>query len=202
MPYIIALTGGICSGKTTVANIFSKFPGVSIIDSDVIARKVTQPKSPALSSIVKYFGSSILLSNGTLNRLALKKHIFSNSTDKKWLEKLLHPIIQQETKKAIHKLSYKSLYILWVVPLLIENNLQKKAHRTLVIDIHPDAQLHRIINRDKINKQYAKKILLAQSTRQHRLNHAHDTININSTNIKSKIFKLHQFYINTKNITN
>lgn len=200
MSYIIALTGGICSGKTTVANIFYKFPGVSIIDTDLIAKNITQPESFALLSIIKYFGSKILLSNGTLDRYTLKKRIFFNSIDRKWLEKLLHPLIQKETQKKIKECYYTSLYIIWVVPLLIENNLQKKADRILVVDVDPNIQLHRIMNRDKIDKQYAKKILLSQSTRQNRLKYAHDIIINNNTNntIKSQIFALHQYYSNKK----
>lgn len=202
MSYIIALTGGICSGKTTIVRCFSKFPKVSIIDADLIARKITQPKSLALSSIIKYFGPNILLSDGTLNRLALKRRIFFNATDKNWLEQLLHPIIKKTTQKEINKLYSTSSYIIWVVPLLIENNLQKYAHRTLVIDVHPDIQIRRIINRDKINKQYVKKILSSQVTRQYRLMHAHDVFYNNYDNIydiESKILVLHQFYIHESN---
>lgn len=197
MSYIVALTGGICSGKTTIANIFSKFSEVSVIDSDVIARKVVQPKSYALLAIAKYFGSNILLSNGELNRHALKQRIFLNSIEKKWLEKLLHPIIQIETQKAITALNHTSTYILWVVPLLIENNLQNQANRTLIVDIHSKIQLARLMKRDRINKQYAKSIILSQTTRQHRLKYAHDIIqnNYKIQDIQSKILLLHHSYI-------
>lgn len=201
MSYIIALTGGICSGKSVVSKKFSDLSArVSVIDSDVISRQVTQPGSIALHMITKYFGSGILFPDGSLNRSMLKKIIFFNLKDKEWLEKLLHPIIRKETQKTINLLSNKSYYVLWVTPLLIENNLQKLADRILVVDIHPDIQLNRIMRRDKITQQYAKNILLSQVSRQRRLDFADDIINNNKKldEIDTDISILHEYYMNIK----
>ncbi|WP_159714716.1 dephospho-CoA kinase [Blochmannia endosymbiont of Camponotus nipponensis] len=201
MSYIIALTGGICSGKSVIAKKFANLSKkISVVDADIISRKVTQPGTIALHTIVKYFGSCILFPNGSLNRSMLRKIIFSNPKDKEWLEKLLHPIIRIETQKTINTLSNQSSYILWVTPLLIENNLQKHANHILVIDAHIDIQLTRIINRDKISKQYAKKILLSQVSRQNRFDFADDVIenNKNLDEITQYISALHQYYLKIK----
>lgn len=202
MSYIIALTGGICSGKSTVTKIFSKLPKVSIIDADIIAKEITQSNNYVIFSIAKYFGTNILLSNGLLNRKELKKRIFFNPEDRKWLERLLHPLIQKNTHKKINRIRYQSSYILWVVPLLIEKNLQKLADRILVIDVCPNIQLTRLINREKINELYAEKILLSQSIRKIRLKHANDIIDNNNhiQDIKSQILNLHNLYLTLKSL--
>ncbi|URJ23094.1 dephospho-CoA kinase [Blochmannia endosymbiont of Camponotus sp. C-003] len=203
MSYIVALTGGICSGKSVVAQKFSNLSRkVSVVDADVISKKVTQPGSIALHMITKYFGPHILLSNGSLNRSMLKKIIFFNPKDKEWIEKLLHPIIRQEIQKTINILSNRSSYILWVVPLLIENNLQKYADHILTIDVDVDVQLNRIINRDKINKQYAKNILASQISRQNRLCYADNVIknNKNIDGMTRYINDLHQYYLQAAKI--
>ncbi|URJ24070.1 dephospho-CoA kinase [Blochmannia endosymbiont of Camponotus sp.] len=204
MSYIVALTGGICSGKSVVAKKFSNLSKkVSVIDADVISKKITQPGSIALRMITKYFGPTILFSNGSLNRSMLKKNIFFNPKDKEWLEQLLHPLIRQETQKTINILSSRSSYILWVAPLLIENNLQKYADHILMMDVHVDIQLKRIISRDKISKQYAENILLSQVSRQSRLDYADNIIENNKSidGMTRYIYDLHQYYLKEKIIT-
>ncbi|AAZ40793.1 Dephospho-CoA kinase [Candidatus Blochmanniella pennsylvanica str. BPEN] len=204
MSYIVALTGGICSGKSVVAKKFSNLSKkVSVIDADVISKNITQPGSIALRMITKHFGPHILFSNGSLNRSMLKKIIFFNPKDKEWLEQLLHPLIRKETQKTINILSNRSSYILWVVPLLIENNLQKYADHILMIDVHVDIQLNRIISRDKIHKQYAENILLSQVSRQHRLNYADNVIENNKSidGMTQHIHNLHRDYLKAEKTT-
>lgn len=198
MAYIIALTGGICSGKSTVSKKFSNLLGINIVDSDVITKKITQPGSTTLKIITKYFGPNVLYPDGSLNRFFLKQRIFSNLTDKNWLETLLYPLIRKETKKIINSTITTSPYIIWVVPLLFENNLQKYAHRILVVDSHPNIQFARILHRDKINEKIAQKILLSQTSRQLRLKFANDIIENNFTphDITQHIYTLHQKYLN------
>ncbi|MGM1331584.1 dephospho-CoA kinase [Klebsiella michiganensis] len=130
MTYTVALTGGIGSGKSTVADAFSHL-GVNVIDADIIARQVVEPGTPGLNAIAQRFGPQILNKDGTLNRRALREHIFAHAEDKNWLNALLHPQIQQETRRQMQLAT--SSYILWVVPLLVENRLSAKADRRLAV---------------------------------------------------------------------
>lgn len=140
MGYIVALTGGIGSGKSTVADAFSRL-GVTIIDADIIARQVVEPGTPALCAIAEHFGHDTIAPDGTLNRRMLRERIFSHPEEKAWLNALLHPLIQQETQRQISQAT--SPYVLWVVPLLVENKLHEKADRVLVVDVSPATQIQR-----------------------------------------------------------
>lgn len=173
MAYIVALTGGIGSGKSTVANAFASF-GVTIVDADVIARQVVEPGTPALAAIAAHFGNEILQPDGSLNRSTLRQRIFSNPDEKHWLNQLLHPLIHHETQQQLAKAP--SPYALWVVPLLVENGLQDKADRVLVVDVDGETQLARTLARDGISRQQALNILSAQATREQRLAIADDVI--------------------------
>ncbi len=194
MNYIIAITGGIGSGKSTVSDKFASL-GVPIIDSDVIARQIVIPNSYALNKIKQHFDSTILNKNSTLNRMKLRKKIFSNPIEKKWINNLLHPLIHKETQYQLTLFNYP--YIIWVVPLLIENNLDHLANRILVIDITPEEQIIRIIKRDGISEQEAKKILSNQVNRIKHLKKADDVINnhINKLELNKTVMKLHQKYL-------
>ena len=128
MAYLVALTGGIGSGKSTVANAFARF-GVAIVDADIIARQVVEPGTPALDAIAAHFGNEMLLADGSLNRAALRQRIFSDPDEKRWLNQLLHPQIQRETQRQLA--NAQSCYVLWVVPLLVENGLQDRAEKAI-----------------------------------------------------------------------
>lgn len=194
MPYIVALTGGIGSGKSTVADAFARF-GVSIVDADVIARQVVEPGTPALTAIVQRFGDDMLQPEGTLNRSALRQRIFNNPDDKTWLNRLLHPLIHQETQRQLAEV--KSPYALWVIPLLVENGLQDRANRVLVIDVDCETQLTRTMTRDGICRQQAMNILSAQASREQRLAIADDVIDNGGTaqEIEPAVAALHQRYL-------
>nr|VUD33648.1 dephospho-CoA kinase [Raoultella sp. NCTC 9187] len=138
MRYTVALTGGIGSGKSTVADAFS-YLGVNVIDADVIARQVVEPGTPALLAIAARFGQQMINDDGTLNRRSLRERIFAHAEDKTWLNALLHPLIQQETRRQMQAAS--SPYVLWVVPLLVENNLVANADRVLVVDVAKETQI-------------------------------------------------------------
>lgn len=161
MTYTVALTGGIGSGKSTVADAFSHL-GVNVIDADIIARQVVEPGTPGLNAIAQRFGPQILNKDGTLNRRALREHIFAHAEDKNWLNALLHPQIQQETRRQMQLAT--SSYILWVVPLLVENRLSAKADRVLVVDVPKETQIARTMLRDRVSRQHAEHILAAQAT--------------------------------------
>lgn len=194
MSYIVALTGGIGSGKSTVSDAFSRL-GVPVVDSDIIARQVVEPGTVALQQISQHFGPAILLPDGSLDRKKLRAKIFSDPDEKQWLNRLLHPLIQQETQRQISRI--KAPYLLWVVPLLVENNLCSRANRILVVDVSTETQLRRTIARDRTNQQQAEQIIAAQISRSVRLSHADDVLNNDgsSDELINKIEQLHQKYL-------
>ncbi len=193
MRYIVALTGGIGSGKSTVANAFAEL-GATIVDADVIARRVVEPGSEALRAIHARFGDDILLADGALNRPLLRRHIFSSPRDKAWLNALLHPLIARETKQCMANATGD--YVLWVVPLLLENNLQSQADRVLVVDVEPEVQIQRTLRRDGIDRGQIENILAAQATREQRLACADDIIDNSGRpdEITANVARLHRCY--------
>ncbi|WP_311791529.1 MULTISPECIES: dephospho-CoA kinase [Pantoea] len=194
MPYTVALTGGIGSGKSTIANAFAAL-GVPIIDADVIAREVVEPGSAALQKIAERHGNGILTEEGTLNRARLRDIIFRSPDEKTWLNNLLHPLINARTQQL--KALTTAPYVLWVVPLLVENGLQRQADRVLVVDVDEATQLMRTIQRDGIDRQQAQNILSAQATRSARLAVADDVINNSGTPDEAlpQVAALHQRYL-------
>ncbi|MEC5343884.1 dephospho-CoA kinase [Brenneria populi] len=194
MTYIVALTGGIGSGKSTVADEFAKL-GVAIVDADIIARQVVEPGKPALDAIKRRFGDPILNADGSLNRAALRQIIFSSPQEKQWVNNLLHPLIHAETRSQIQ--ASTTPYVLWVVPLLVENGLQQHAQRVLVVDVDRNTQLERTQARDGIGRQQAENILAAQATREQRLAHADDIIDNNRSQgaLASRVAQLHRHYL-------
>ncbi|BGI50792.1 MAG: dephospho-CoA kinase [Arsenophonus endosymbiont of Ceratovacuna japonica] len=194
MSYIIALTGGIGSGKSTVSDKFKSL-GIPIIDADIISRKIIISNTKIFNIIIQHFGLTILNNDGSLNRAKLRKKIFSEQKEKKWLNNLLHPLIHEETQRQL--MLFNSPYLIWVIPLLIENRLDHLANRILVIDITRKEQISRIIKRDKINKLEVKNILFNQVKRIKRLKKADDIIDNNNIKLKldNIILKLHKKYI-------
>ena len=194
MGYTVALTGGIGSGKSTVADEFAHL-GVTVIDADIIARQVVEPGTPALLAIAERFGPQMINDDGSLNRRRLRERIFAHSEDKAWLNALLHPLIQQETRRQMQ--SSTSPYLLWVVPLLVENRLTDKADRILVVDVPKETQIERTIRRDGVSREHAEHILAAQATRAQRLAAADDVIeNMGSADaVASHVARLHDKYL-------
>ncbi|WP_210507266.1 dephospho-CoA kinase [Pantoea ananatis] len=193
-PYTVALTGGIGSGKSTIARYFAA-SGVDIIDADVIAREVVEPGTPALQAIIERYGDAILTEQGTLQRSRLREIIFATPDEKTWLNALLHPLINARTQQL--KAQAASPYVLWVVPLLVENRLQRQADRVLVVDTDEETQLRRTLQRDNVSLEQAKRILAAQATRQQRLDCADDIIDNSGAPEKAlpQVAKLHQLYL-------
>lgn len=197
--FVVGLTGGIGSGKTTIANLFAQY-GIDIIDADVIARKVVEPPSDALKQISHYFGDNILDNNGALNRTKLREFVFQNTAAKTWLNNLLHPIIRSEMINAIKQA--QSDYCLLVVPLLVENELTYLVNRVLVVDVPTEVQISRTCARDESSKEIVQGIITSQATREQRISVADDIIDNNVTNndtIKNEVAKLHQLYIRLAN---
>lgn len=195
MPNVVALSGGVASGKSTIASLFANL-GVPIIDADIIARQIVKVGTEPFIQIVKHFSQEILLPNGELDRSQLREIIFNNEHERLWLNNLLHPLIHQETQRQIAR--QKAEYIIWVVPLLVENNLHNFADRVLMIDIPESLQLERLVKRDHISESLAKKMILSQASSAKRLAYADDIIDNNGdlNSLKQQVGKLHQQYLN------
>lgn len=193
--FIIGLTGGIGSGKTTVSDLFA-VKGIDIIDADIVAREVVKVGSSGLSSIVDRFGDSMLTEEGTLNRAKLRELIFADESKKEWLNQLLHPLIRQEILSQLAAATSK--YCILVAPLLFENNLQKFVNRSLVIDISEQLQITRTVKRDKSAQSQIEAIIASQISRQDRLALADDIIDNSPNNQKqllASVEALHQRYL-------
>lgn len=192
--YIIGLTGGIGSGKTTVSDMFVSL-GVNVIDADIVARQVVAPKSEALERISQHFGQDILLENGELNRSLLRKKIFSNDNEKNWLNALLHPLIR---KNIIEQLSQApGDYCILSAPLLLENNLQALVNRVLVIDVSLETQLVRTCKRDNSVQEEVNAIISSQISREKRISLADDIINNENSDlllVSEQVIALDNFY--------
>ncbi|NRF15438.1 dephospho-CoA kinase [Vibrio coralliilyticus] len=195
MPFVVGLTGGIASGKTTVANLFQSQFGIEIVDADVVAREVVEPGSEGLKVIEERWGSDILLHDGTLNRAKLREVIFANEEEKAWVNGLLHPMIREKMQADIAKVT--SPYGLLVIPLMVENNLQSLADRVLVVDVDKQTQMRRTVERDGVPLEQVESILAAQASRTQRLAIADDVIKNNATNqeLLPQITELHQKYL-------
>lgn len=193
--YVVAITGGIGSGKTTVANQFAAL-GIEVVDADLIAREVVEPGTPALTAIASHFGPGILDEQGRLDRRALRERIFSDPAAKSWLNALLHPIIRSEMLRQCA--AANSPYCLLVVPLLVENRLTELADRVLVIDVDEATQIERTCHRDGVSLEQAQAILASQASRSERLAMADDVLDNQSgttETIRERILALHETYL-------
>ncbi|KTD97658.1 dephospho-CoA kinase [Pseudoalteromonas sp. H71] len=193
-PWVLGLTGGIGCGKTAVSNMFEQL-GITIVDADIIARQVVKPKSDGLNAIVSKFGQGILLSDGTLNRSALRERIFTNNAVKEWLNTLLHPLIRNKIHNDIT--TAKSAYVVLVAPLLFENGLDKLCNRTLLIDIPQSVQIARTASRDNVSVEQIKAIIAAQMSREDKQKKADDILNNDRalTDVNHDLLELHKSYL-------
>jgi len=183
----VALTGGIGSGKTTVANLFADL-GIDIIDADKIAHAFTAPEQPATKTIIEHFGPEIADEHHQLHRKKLAKIIFQHPKEKKWLENLLHPLVIEEMKQQTKK--SHSPYCILAIPLLLESNLTKGLYdRILVLDIPEALQLKRTKERDELTENQIKAIMATQVTRDERLAAADDVID-NSGDVASLVSRV------------
>jgi dephospho-CoA kinase len=190
----VGLTGGIASGKTTVASLFAA-RGVPVIDTDEISRAVVAPGQPALETIARQFGSKILDPDGGLDRRRARELIFGDPARRRQLESILHPIILRELKR-LSALAGGPYQIL-VIPLLVEGGLEGDVDRVLVVDASPERQVERLLQRDAENPQQAQAMIAAQAQRQTRLAKADDVITNDGTlaELESQVERLHQRYL-------
>ena len=172
-PLLIALTGGIASGKSAVAEIFAQL-GAPVLDTDQIARDVVEPGTPALAKLVAEFGSDILDASGRLDRARMRERVFADPAQRKKLEAITHPAIRDELAARAQRA--QGPYQIHVIPLLIESGRADLYDRVLVVDTSEEAQLERLMARDGSNEALARQILAAQASREDRLDAADDVI--------------------------
>jgi dephospho-CoA kinase len=198
-PLRIGLTGGIASGKSTVADMFADL-GIAVIDTDIIAREVVQPGQPALIEIRSIFGDSVFNADGTLDRSALRQRIFASDDARKQLEAILHPLIRAETIQRTN--AANGSYIVIVVPLLADSPLREHIDRILVVDCDEATQIERLLERDAESEDQARRILAAQASREQRLKIADDVIHNNSTveAISTQVSAIHDSYLALANL--
>lgn len=189
----VGLTGGIASGKSTVAQHFETL-GVPVLRTDAIARELTAPNTPALEQIKQHFGESYLSAQGTLDRKKLGRYIFSHPDERRWLEQLLHPRIRDVIKAQLRTL--KAPYCIIEIPLLTESKNIDYVDRVLVVDAPKDLQIQRLQQRDQASQEEIENILAAQSSREARLKRADDVIlnDGDAAMLLPQIEKLHLFY--------
>lgn len=190
----IGLTGGIASGKSTVAQFFATH-GVPVIDTDVIARDVVRPGEPALGEIAAAFGARFIRDDGTLDRRELRAHVFASAERRRQLEAILHPRIEAATLAACA--SAGAPYQVLVVPLLIESGFDRHTDRILVVDCPLELQRSRLLARDIESPEQVERILAAQLDRAERLRHADDVI-VNDgplDRLQADVARLHSLYL-------
>lgn len=191
---VIGLTGGIGSGKSTVAKLFAEH-NIPIIDADLIARELVEPEQPALQELVNQFGPDILQESGELDRRQLRELVFSDEHQRKRLEDILHPIIQRSMLERLDKVD--GPYAIMVVPLLIDTGRWEMIDQILVVDIDEETQIKRVMQRDGVNRRQARAIIDTQISRDARLEAA-DQIIKNSgdiTLLRDQVTVLHQAYL-------
>ena len=173
---IIGLTGGIGSGKSTVARAFETL-GAAWVDADDVAREIVTPGEPALSAIKQRFGDSVINLDGTLNRASLRDIVFKDPAQRQWLESITHPRIRERLLQHLDRLESEGApYVLLVSPLLFESGQNTLVNRTVVVDIPKALQLTRTLQRDGVSESQVRAILAAQLSREQRLAKADDVI--------------------------
>ncbi|MBL1293305.1 MAG: dephospho-CoA kinase [Thiotrichales bacterium] len=195
---IIGLTGGIGSGKSTIAEIFIEL-GVPCCDADEFARSLTQADSPALQEIRETFGSEIITNDGQLDRQQLRKLIFSDPDERKKLETILHPRIRQKIQQWVKEQT--SSYCVVSVPLLAENYNHYPFDRIIVVQLAQASQRKRTAIRDKVDESAIQAIITNQASEQQRLAIADDLIDNNGDihALRQQITGLHEQYLKLTN---
>lgn len=172
-PLIVAVTGGIASGKSAVTARFEAL-GVPVIDADLIAREAVEPGRPALAEIAARFGSELLGVDGRLDRAALRARVFADAGERRALEAILHPRVRQAMRERA--LAAKADYVVLAIPLLVESGQYDWVDRVLVVDAPETVQVARVMARDGIGRAQAQAVLAAQAPRAARLAVASDVI--------------------------
>jgi dephospho-CoA kinase len=202
MPLVIALTGGIGSGKSSVAGMLAQL-GAAVIDTDEIAHELTAPGQPGARAVGEHFGAEFLATDGALDRARMRELVFADAAARKKLEGLLHPLIRNEVAARVEAAkaapdNARAPYIVIVVPLLIETGAYRNlARRVLVVDCTEDQQVERVARRSGLEPQAVRSIMASQAGRAERLRHADDIV-LNDGDLetlRAAVETLHRKYV-------
>ncbi|KWI03898.1 dephospho-CoA kinase [Burkholderia ubonensis] len=192
----VGLTGGIGSGKTTVADLFAA-RGASIVDTDLIAHRITAPGGLAMPAIEQAFGPDFVSADGSLDRAKMRALIFSDDAARRRLEAITHPLIRTETDREGREA--RGAYVMFVVPLLVESGSWKsRVDRVLVVDCDVETQIARVMRRNRFTREQVEAIIARQATRDARLAAADDVIVNDATTpdaLAAQVDALHQRYL-------
>ncbi len=172
-PLIVAVTGGVASGKSALTARFEAL-GAPLLDADLVSRELVEPGQPALAEIVEHFGPDVVDADGRLDRRALRERVFADPDARQALERILHPRV----RATLHEraLAQRAPYVLLAIPLLVESGDYPWIDRVLVVDAPVEVQIERVMLRDRIDRDAASRMLAAQAGREQRLRRADDVV--------------------------
>ncbi len=198
---VVGLTGGIGSGKSAAADEFVRL-GAALVDTDVIALELTSPEGAALPHIRSLFGEAFILSSGAMDRGKMRERVFSDPAAKRALERLLHPMIRDESRRRIAAAT--GPYVIHVVPLLIESrDYRRRVDRVLVVDCPEELQVARVRARSGLSENEVRAIVRTQASRAERLAAADDVIDNGGDldALRKQVAALHQKYLQCRKIS-
>lgn len=195
MTFVVGLTGGIGSGKSTVADLFVA-QGAGLVDTDAIAHALTAPGGAAIEPLRASFGDDFIAADGALDRARMRAHVFADPSARGRLEALLHPLIRDEARRRVE--ASDAPYVVLAVPLLVEaGNWRERCHRVLVVDCPVEQQRARVMVRSGLSAEEADRIIAAQATRAQRLAAADDVIDNSgpAATLRDRVDALHRRYL-------
>jgi dephospho-CoA kinase len=194
--FAVGLTGGIGSGKSTVADLFAAH-GVPLVDTDLIAHRITAPHGVAMPQIAAEFGEAFVAADGSLDRARMRTLVFSDDGARKRLESITHPLIRAETEREWHEA--QGPYVIVVVPLLVESGSWKtRVNRVLTVDCSVETQISRVMSRNGFSREQVLAIIARQATREARLAAAADVIDNDNAPLdalKAQVDAQHRVYL-------
>jgi dephospho-CoA kinase len=192
--FVVGLTGGIGSGKSAAADEFARL-GATVVDTDVIAHELTEKGGAAVAEVEKLFGAAFIV-GGAMDRRRMRERVFADPQAKKTLERILHPIIREESARRIAAAA--GPYVIHVVPLLVESpDYRRRVDRVLVVDAPEDTQVERVRARSGLSADEVRAIMRTQASRAERLAAAHDVIDNGGSReaLRTQVAALHQKYL-------
>lgn len=195
MPYIVGLTGGIGTGKSTVSDLLASM-GADVVDTDEVSRALTAPGGAAMHEIEQRFGREYVMPDGALDRARMRKLAFSDERSRRDLEGILHPLVRRDSQHLIAKAT--APYVVVVVPLLLETRTYRGlANRVLVVDCDPEIQVARVMKRSGLSRDEVLAIMAAQLSRAERLRNADDVVNNDAgmAELETQVRPLHERYL-------